>query len=56
MTKEKLKELQFVILAGVLGTIALLGCIIAEFNVVDMLYLIFLVGCAIRYIYICRKN
>lgn len=56
MTKEKLKELRFVILAVILGSILVFSCIVADFNVIDFFYLLFLVSCIIRYVYIAKKN
>lgn len=56
MTKDKLMELRFVILAVIIGVIMMIGCIITDFNVIDSFYILFLVSCVIRYAYIARKN
>ncbi len=56
MSKEKLLELRFVIVAFIIGSVVLMGCAMRNFNMLDLLYILFLISCVVRYIYITKKN
>lgn len=56
MSKEKLLELRFVLVAFIIGFIVLVSCAIKNFNMLDLLYVLFLISCIVRYVYITKKN
>lgn len=56
MTTEKCKDSKYVFMVCMLGALLVLGSAINNFNILDIIYLIFIFGCLVRYIYINVNN
>ena len=56
MTFHKLKENRYVVYFAVLIFVLVLCSLITEFNLLDLGYIVFLVICFLRYLYICKNN
>lgn len=56
MTTDKCKDSKYVVLVCILGVFLVLGSIIETFNYLDVAYLVFILFCFIRYLWICRNE
>ncbi len=56
MTTENCKDSKYVVLVCIMGVLLVLGSAIVELNYLDIAYLLFIVICLIRYLYICHKK
>ena len=56
MTFHKLKENRYGVYFAVLIFVLVLCSLITEFNLLDLGYIVFLLICLLRYLYICKKN
>ena len=55
MTTENKKDVKYVIVGFIVVALLILGSILVKFNVIDVMYLIFIVTILVKYIYI-KKN
>jgi hypothetical protein len=55
MATENKKEVKYVIVSFIVVSLLILGSILIKFNVIDVMYLIFILTVLIKYIYI-KKN
>lgn len=53
---SKLKDVKEVVAAIVAFTVVLFCSLLVDFNIIDLLYFIFIIYCFIRYIWICKSE
>lgn len=56
MNKEKCSDAKYAKLMGIAVTLLILCSTIVNFKIIDVIYLLFLGFCVIRYIIICRED
>ncbi len=56
MTIENAKEMKYVVSCLSVGALIVLGSALTEQNILDYFYVLFIISCLIRYIFICKKK
>lgn len=56
MNKEKCSDAKYAKLMGIAVTLLILCSTIVNFKIIDVIYLLFLAFCLIRYIIICKSE
>ncbi len=56
MTTDKSKDSKYVVLVCIMGMLLVLGSSIVKINILDIVYLIFIAICLIRYLIINNKQ
>lgn len=56
MATEKYKDSKYAVMVCIMGAFLIIGSAITEFSILDIVYLIFITGCLIRYLYLSNKH